>query len=135
MKPSQFLQSLKTLTKEELLAINGIGEVLANNVIEFAQSERNDKLISKFEKLEENGKAPEIKISKVSPNNGLTVCITGTFDIARDKIAEILINKGYKVVTSITKKTNILLAGNDAGSKLEKAQKAGVKVVNDYNLL
>jgi len=57
--------------------------------------------------------------------------LTGTLTIARDEAAEIIRSKGGKVSGSVSAKTTFLLAGEEAGSKLEKAEKLGVKVVNE----
>jgi len=60
---------------------------------------------------------------------GMTWVITGTLSRPRDEIAEMIIERGGKVSGSVSKKTNYLLAGEEAGSKLEKAKKLGVKII------
>ena len=135
MLPSPFLSKLKNITKEDLIAIKGVGDVLADNLIEFCESDEYVVLCSKFSKLEEEGKGLEIIVKDKNVINtgelaGETICITGTFDIPRPAIRQLLENKGAKVVDSVTKVTTILLAGESAGSKLEKAQKLGVRVVD-----
>lgn len=134
MKPSEFLQQLRTVTKEELLTIKGVGDVLADNVVEFASSERMQKLQEKFQSLEESSQAPELLETAITGQVGV-VCITGTFDIPREQIKQILEKHGYKVVDSVTRATTLLLAGNDAGSKLEKANKLGIRIVHTYTEL
>jgi DNA ligase (NAD+) len=62
---------------------------------------------------------------------GMTWVITGTLSQPRDEIAEMIIERGGKVSGSVSKKTNYLLAGQEAGSKLEKARKLGVKIIDE----
>jgi DNA ligase (NAD+) len=66
-----------------------------------------------------------------APLAGTTWVITGTLSVEREAIAELIRQNGGKVSSSISKKTTYLLAGEEAGSKLEKAQSLGVKVVNE----
>ncbi len=134
MLPSQFLSKLKNISKVDLINIKGVGDVLADNIIEFCESEEYNIIRTKFEQLESEGKGLGIiskdkNIVNTGELSGETICITGTFDISRPQIKEKLENKGAKVVDSITKVTTILLAGESPGSKLDKAQKLGIRVV------
>jgi DNA ligase (NAD+) len=61
----------------------------------------------------------------------MTWVITGTLSRPRDEIAEMIIERGGKVSGSVSKKTNYLLTGEEAGSKLEKAKKLGVKIIGE----
>ncbi len=140
MNSIQFLQRLKSLTKEELLNLHGVGEVLADNIVEFAQSKRYQKLIKDFESLESNGIKIQIiqqVITQIDGNlTGQIICITGIFDKPRNVIRTELEAQGAKIVESVTKKTTLLLAGSEAGSKLNKAKKLGIRIENNYeNLL
>jgi DNA ligase (NAD+) len=139
MQASQFLQQLSELNQEELVSTHGIGSVLADNLISFFGSERCNKLIQDFQNLEKNNDGLEITSSCRESIDGFlndeVICITGAFDQPRSVLKQKLEEQGAKVVDSVTKKTTILLAGEDAGSKLEKAKKLGVKVEYDYNFL
>jgi DNA ligase (NAD+) len=140
MKASEFIKKLSSLDREKLLEIKGIGDVLVDNLKEFTTSDRYKKLLIGFENLEQNHKGLEIKsIAKKDlsglPLFGKVVCITGTFDISRNEIKKLLEEQGAKVVDGITTDTNLLLAGEKAGSKLEKAQTKGIEVLEDYHLL
>lgn len=135
MKPSDFLHALAQLTPEQLERVKGIGKVLASNIVEFAKSKRAEQLASGFAELEKTNQAPELIFTPpVQAENGV-VCITGVFDIPRADIKELLESKGYKVVDSVTKATTILLAGNDAGSKLQKAEQLGIRIEKEYSKL
>jgi DNA ligase (NAD+) len=140
MKASEFIKKLSSLDLERLLEIKGIGDVLVANIHEFTSSKRYRKLITGFEMLEKNQKIVEIKSLAKKDLSGLplfgkVVCITGTFDKSRNEIKKLLEEQGAKVVDGITTDTNLLLAGDKAGSKLEKAQTKGIEVQEDYRTL
>jgi DNA ligase (NAD+) len=139
MNSIQFLQRLKSLTKEELLNLHGVGEVLADNIIDFTESKRYQKLIQDFETLQSKGTQIEIVQQAATQIEGTlsgeTICITGTFDKSRNAIKAELETKGARIVEAVTKKTTLLLAGLEAGSKLQKAKKLGIRVETNYENL
>jgi DNA ligase (NAD+) len=136
MQVTQFLSKLKDLNKEDLLNVKGLGPILVENFMEFVNSPRFSKMYAKFENLELENKSLEIIQKKIDttglPLNGYIICITGSFEISRNQIKEILESRGAKVVDSVTTSTTILLAGDKAGSKLDKAKKLSIRVLNDY---
>lgn len=143
-KSSIFLNKLKSLSRQDLLEIKGIGEVLTQNFLDFTNSSRFQKLVEEFENLEKQGLGLEIESEKIMANKSLDsnkilynqiVCITGSFEISRDKIKEKLEELGAKVSDSINSKTTILLAGQNAGSKLEKARIKQIKIINSLENL
>lgn len=134
MKASEFLQKLKNLDPEKLLQIKGLGSVLVQNLDQFAKSERFQKLSVGFLELEKNGQGLDIQMpiaDQSLPLFGQKICITGTFQIPRNEIKNLLEKQGASVVGQVSSGTTILLAGQDAGSKLEKAQKLGIKIVTN----
>jgi DNA ligase (NAD+) len=141
MYASEFLQKLKNLKEQDLIEVKGLGEKLARNIVEFANSERHTKLINAFQQLENQDKGitidPVTQFVSTLPQllNSETIVITGSFDIPRPQIKAELEARGAKVTGSITAKTTILLAGEEAGSKLAKAEKLGTKIVTDYKEL
>jgi DNA ligase (NAD+) len=136
MKASIFLKSFQGINQEDLQGIKGLGEVLASNFLEFTNSTRCKKLIKSFEKLEADGNELDIFFQKTNSVNqklaGQIICITGSFDISRDKIKEKLESLGGKISSSVSSSTTILLAGEKPGSKLDQAKKYGTKIVNNY---
>ena len=136
---SEFLQKLKKIQKQDLLDIHGIGEILADNLMTFVQSPRYIQLIEKFQELESNNRGVSIVHNQSQlvegSLSGEVICITGSFEQSRSIIKELLESKGAKVIDSITKKTTLLLAGQDSGSKLDKAKKLGIRIIFNYENL
>jgi DNA ligase (NAD+) len=139
MQASAFLQKLKELDRQDINDLHGIGDVLVQNLHDFVCSARFEKLVTKFEKVEASGKGLNIQSSKMlqveGKLSGKTICITGTFEISRPNIKIQLENLGAKVVDNVTTKTTILLAGQEAGSKLAKAKKLGINIVEELSEL
>ena len=139
MLTTEFLSKLKKLDLQDLMSIKGVGPILAENYIEFLNSTRFQKLYEKFKTIESLEMGLDIVHKKMDTKNlplsGQIICITGVFDVSRNKIKELLENKGAKVVDSITAITTALLAGDKSGSKLEKAKKLDITIINDYNQL
>ena len=136
---SQFLHKLQGIHKQDLLDIHGIGEILADNLMTFVQSPRYIQLIEKFQELESNNRGVSIVHNQSQlvegSLSGEVICITGSFEQSRSIIKELLESKGAKVIDSITKKTTLLLAGQDSGSKLDKAKKLGIRIIFNYENL
>ena len=118
-------------TKEELLDIEGFGEEMAESVLEFLRV--NKELVTKLLSII-TPKNPDIKEIKESYFAGKTIVLTGTMSESRDKIKEELENLGAKVTNSVSKKTDFVIYGEDAGSKLEKAKKLGVKTISESEM-
>jgi len=119
------------ISKEELLEIDGFGEEMANSLLEFIRVNRN-----KIIKLKEiiKPKNPEIKEIKESPFSGKTIVLTGTMSKPRGEIKKMLENLGAKVTSSVSKKTDFVIYGEDAGSKYDKAIKLGVKTLREKEM-
>ena len=127
----KFGTKLEGLSKEELLEIDGFGEEMAESVLEFFRV--NHDLVLKLKQII-NPKEPEKKQIKESRFTGKTVVITGTLSRPRDEFKALLESLGAKVTNSVSKKTDFLLYGENAGSKLEKAQKLGVELLVEEDL-
>lgn len=129
------LDALAGATQEDLEAIDGIGPSIAEEVVEWFGRARNRKLLAK---LKASGVWPKEAAKKVGPVPlaGLTFVLTGTLpDMSRDEAKARIEAAGGKVLGSVSAKTNFLVAGEAAGSKLTKAQELGVKVVDLAGLL
>ena len=131
---THFLKSLEKLSKSDLLAIKGIGEVLADNFQNFLESPRYKLLLLKFEALELENKPVLIIIQNSITNSektllGQIICITGSFEISRPEIKAQLEALGAKVTNTVSGNTTILIVGENAASKLSKAEELGIRIV------
>ncbi|PYI90157.1 MAG: DNA ligase (NAD(+)) LigA [Verrucomicrobia bacterium] len=125
------LRALMEATPEDLQRIPDVGEVVGSSIHQFFQEPHNRELIARLEKA---GVRPTIEsrvIARDSPFSDTTWVITGTLSKPRDEIAEMIISRGGKVSGSVSKKTSYLLAGEEAGSKLDKAKQLGVKIIDE----
>ncbi|MEE2758650.1 MAG: NAD-dependent DNA ligase LigA [Candidatus Thermoplasmatota archaeon] len=123
--------SKHNLSIETLLQIDGVGETVARSLLDglALRFEMLEDLSSQLEILEE-GKREEISGNLV----GQSFCITGTLTRARKEIASDIKAAGGKVVSTVSSKLDYLVAGESAGSKLEKANQLGVKVISEEDL-
>ena len=125
------LENLKNATFEELVAVQDVGDIVARGVIEFFKEEKAINTINELLALGVNPSFEEVKIIE-SPFEGKTVVVTGTLNkYSRNEIKEKLEILGAKVSGSVSKKTDYVIAGEEAGSKLTKALDLGVKVLNE----
>jgi DNA ligase (NAD+) len=132
---AEHFRSLKKLMEasvDELQMIPDVGEVVAQSIHQFFQEKHNRQVIARLEKL---GVRPQIEPrheqTADSPFARSTWVITGTLSQPREEIAEMISARGGKVSGSVSKKTSYLLAGEAAGSKLDKAKKLGVRVIDE----
>lgn len=130
------IDALKDASLEELLSIEGIGTTIAQSVIRYFQDSRNSQLI---EKLKNAGLTMIIEEKEQLSDSlmGQSIVISGTFTHhSREDYKGIIESHGGKNVSSISKKTTFILAGENMGpSKLEKAQKLGVRLVSEVEFL
>ena len=129
------LDALMEATPEDLQRIPDVGEVVGASIVQFFREPGNREMIEKLRaaglRLTSEPKTVPAGGSKVK---GTTWVITGALSRPRDEIAEEIIRHGGKVSGSVSKKTSYLLAGEEAGSKLEKAKKLGIKIVAEEEL-
>ena len=125
------IESLMNADVETLSEINDIGPIVANSINQFFSQEQTKDLIKR---LKEYGLNMEDKQNKSTDDrfSGKTFVLTGSLEkYTRDQASDIIEDFGGKVSGSVSKKTDYLLAGEDAGSKLTKAQTLGVKIINE----
>jgi DNA ligase (NAD+) len=128
------LEKVMSASYDDLIILNNIGPVLAQNIIDFFNDELNKNVIKT---LQDNGlKVRSVDVvTKEGRLNGRVFAITGKFSgFSRDAIGEILERNGAVVATSISAKVTDLIAGDKAGSKLSKAQKLGINIIVEDNL-
>jgi len=128
----QNLEALRDATPDELQRIPDVGEVVGASIAQFFREPGNRMMIERLRaaglRLTSERKAASGSDSKIK---GTTWVITGTLSQPRDEIAEQIIQHGGKVSGSVSKKTSFVLAGEEAGSKLEKARKLGVRIIDE----
>jgi DNA ligase (NAD+) len=127
-----FAASVNQLTECE-----DIGEVIAQSVVQWHGDDRNRKLIERLRKAGVNFKSELYQPkAKAGPLTGKTFVLTGTLpNLKREEAAAKIEALGGKVSGSVSKKTDYVVAGAEAGSKLEKAQKLGVKIIDEAELV
>ena len=129
------LESLSTATLEDLTNVNDIGDVVATNIIEYFADVDNTNNINKMIELGVNINFPT-EVNQDSYFSDKKVVLTGGLDnFGRSKLTQILQKLGADVVSSVSKNTNLVIAGKDAGSKLIKAQSLGIEIIDEAKLL
>lgn len=128
------IKALEEAPAEELEAVNEVGPKVAQAIVEFFAVDKNQQLISDLESLGLTMTAEKKVVGTAL--NGLTFVLTGTLpNLTRDEAKERIEAAGGKVSGSVSKKTSFVVAGDEAGSKLEKAQSLGVKILDEAGLL
>ena len=131
------LDALAEANLEELQQAQDVGPVMAQSIRDFFDNPRNQAVIEKLRKagLKVKEKAAP-KPAATGPFAGKTVVVTGTLSkLSREEAKEALRKAGATVTDSVSKKTDFLIVGEDAGSKLDKATKLGVKTLNEDDFL
>ena len=129
------LEGLSNATIEDLTNVSDIGEVVATSIIEYFADIDNMNNINKMIELGVNIKFPT-EVNQDSYFSGKKVVLTGGLDnFGRSELTKILQNLGADVVSSVSKNTNLVIAGKDAGSKLAKAQSLGIEIIDEQKLL
>jgi len=129
------LAALEAADVEVLVEIEDVGPVVAQHIVTFFQQEHNREVIAKL--LDAGITWPiEEKVESDSELNNKTVVLTGTLEqLSRSEAKEKLLALGAKVAGSVSKKTDFVVAGRDAGSKLNKAESLGITVVDEATLI
>ena len=129
------IDKLRSATLEDLRAVYGIGEVTAESIFEWFKDKSNNKFVDELLKrisismsdLDKGGKGKLI---------GKTFVFTGTMPkLSRDEGKKMVRENGGEVSESVSRKTDYLVAGEEAGSKLDKAEELGVKIINEAEFL
>ena len=129
------LEMLMTATEEELVGIEDVGGIVAASITEFFSQEEN---LTFVRRLLDCGVNPQVhqQESVGTLFEGMTFVLTGTLpSLSRAQAEEMIRRNGGKASGSVSKKTSVVLAGESAGSKLEKAQKLGVRIMDEAEFL
>ena len=128
------LEKLRSATFEELVAIEDVGEIVAESVLSFFHDPRISRQI---DDLIAYGVSPVAdRAATASPISGKTIVVTGTLPtLSRKEAEDLILDHGGKAAGSVSKKTDYVLAGEAAGSKLTKAKQLGIPVIDEQTLL
>ncbi|WP_117234534.1 NAD-dependent DNA ligase LigA [Vibrio maerlii] len=131
------LDAIKVATHEQLIEVSDVGDVVAEHIVSFFKQERNQAVV---EDLISQGivwdEIEELDADVPQPLAGKTVVLTGSLSqLTRSDAKALLQSLGAKVTGSVSKKTDILFAGEAAGSKLTKAQELGIEIKTEQDLI
>lgn len=128
------MEKLSWATLEQLTALDGFGEVVAQNIVRFFLEERNRVQIERLAKAGVNMESTKVKAGDTF--EGKTFVLTGTLPtLKRNEAKELIESLGGKVSSSVSKKTDYVVAGEEAGSKLTKANELGITILTEEQLL
>ena len=130
------LDALMNASFDDLVKIDGIGEKAANSILEYFKNENNKKVLAKLKEYGVNPKGRAVeKVSNIF--EGKTFVITGTLSEPRSNFETKIKSMGGKISSSVSKKTSYVLAGENPGSKFDKAASLGVIILSerDFNVL
>jgi len=133
------MDALAAATVEQLGEVEEVGEIIAQSIHHYFHSEIGRKIIADLRSVGLNLGTPVKQKSAPpadSPIAGKTLVVTGTLErFKREEIQELIHNLGGKAASSVSKKTDYVVAGAEAGSKLDKAKQLGVKVLTEAEFL
>ncbi|MBE0439380.1 MAG: NAD-dependent DNA ligase LigA [Gammaproteobacteria bacterium] len=129
------LEAIESANEQDLIEIEDVGSVVAHHIVTFFQQTHNRDVIERLIDVGVEWPQPQ-KIESDSKLNGKTVVLTGTLEhLSRSEAKEKLLALGAKVAGSVSTKTDYVVAGRDAGSKLSRAQSLGITVVDETTLI
>ncbi|MBO5983257.1 MAG: NAD-dependent DNA ligase LigA, partial [Clostridia bacterium] len=129
IKKFRTFDALMSASEDELSSVDGVGDILAKNLVDFFENENNRLMIAE---LLDSGISLEESEEKDGVFKGLKFVLTGSLPtLKRGEATKIIEDNGGEVASSVSKNVDIVLAGEDAGSKLEKATKLGIKIIDE----
>ena len=130
------MDAIMSATKEDLLEVGDVGPIVAQSIRTFFEQPHNREVVEHLRACGINWPAIEASSNAPKPFAAMTFVITGTLPtLGRDAAKDLIEAAGGKVSGSVSKKTNYVLAGSEAGSKLDKAQELGVTVIDEATLI
>lgn len=128
------LENLKSATYDQIIEVEDVGEIIAQNIVDFFKDADNMKEIDRLLKV---GVAPKYEETQKSNKlEGLTFVLTGTLpNMSRQEMTKLIEENGGKTASSVSKNTSFVVAGEEAGSKLDKAKALGIPVLTEAEIL
>ncbi|HEY3392602.1 MAG TPA: helix-hairpin-helix domain-containing protein, partial [Lacipirellulaceae bacterium] len=129
------MDALQAASEEELADVEDVGPVIAKSVYSFLHSKHGERAVERLSKAGVDMTAPKktaATAATAGPLSGKTLVVTGTLEnYTREEIESLIEQHGGRVTSSVSKSTDYLVAGEKAGSKLDKAQKLNVRVISE----
>lgn len=126
------IEALRNITADQLLSIDGIGDKVSEAVIEYFSEPSHQKLIDQLLSLGVTPQQTEVIHHHGHAFDGKSFVLTGSLDAyTRQSAASLIKERGGKVVAAVTKKTDFVVVGHDPGSKFEKAQELGIRILSE----
>jgi DNA ligase (NAD+) len=128
------MDALRAAPQERIGSVHGIGDVIAQSVADYFRDQTSARLVDKLGVRQLTFREPEA-VAADGALRGLTVVITGTLPtLSRQQATALIEQSGGRVADSVSKKTSFVLAGENAGSKLDKAKSLGIEVIDEAEL-
>ena len=128
------MDAIANASVDDVLAIHGMGDTLAESLVSWFSDKKARKLIERLRERGLNFEEPQTQTG--SALKGATVVITGSLPtLSREQASALVESNGGRISSSVSKKTSFVVAGEEAGSKLEKARQLGVEVIDEAELL
>ena len=135
MKHFKSIENLQKASIEDLQKVSDIGEISALSIQKFLKNDKNCEIINRLKNCDVNMAVVD-SANEDNRFDGLVFVITGTLSsVGRNEVTQLIENNGGKVASSVSKKTSYVLAGDNAGSKLTKAQGLGITVISEEEIL
>ncbi|MGJ9458372.1 NAD-dependent DNA ligase LigA [Oceanobacillus sp. CF4.6] len=132
------MEKLQVATFDDLIAVDEIGDKMADSIVQYFSEDKVTELLNDLHELNLNMEYTGPKKAQLDDDSvfaGKTVVLTGKMEeFSRDKAKEMIESLGGTVTGSVSKKTDLLIAGEDAGSKYDKAQRLGIEIWNEAQL-
>ncbi len=130
------LDALAAATQEQLSSVHEIGDVIADSVHDFFHNKSGIETIRQLRDVGIDPKMEQPRVSGAGQLQGKTIVVTGTLEkLDRKKIEDVIVKLGGKASSSVSRKTSFVVAGDNAGSKLDKAKELGVRVISEAEFL
>jgi DNA ligase (NAD+) len=128
------LEAIFNASKEDLEAIDGVGTIIADSLIEWFQVDWHKNIVKRWNECGVQTATPNFQGPSSAEGifSGMTIVVTGTLvEMTREQAEEAIISRGGKASSSVSKNTSFLVAGPGAGSKLAKAEQLGIEVIDE----
>jgi len=131
------LEALKSAPPEAIASVEGLGPITARNIVDWFESPHHQAIVNKLRSagLSLASARKPAPVQGAEPFAGLTFVITGTLSRPRNELKQWITSRGGKVTGSVSTKTSYLVAGENAGSKLTRAQELGTPILSEDDLL